>query len=209
MKRWLVLIAVYALSAYAFCFAKGPQPPARGKQGPPTAFSALAVAQQYAPEGSQAKMLAIVGPRSQSSLTPTTWEFVYWNQGGWKNLKKITVVGGQVRDVREGIVAIGSLGVARLVRYKESQAFDPNRLKVDSDRALQVILKTGAVGKARLSTVLFELARTGDEEEASWQMRFYADRRGMEADIGVARVGAVSGKILELRLNPSRATEGS
>ncbi|WP_018290603.1 hypothetical protein [Verrucomicrobium sp. 3C] len=209
MKRWFVLIAVYAFSAYAFCFAKGQQPPTRGRQGAPTAFSALAVAQQYAPEQSQAKMLAIVGPRSQTSLTPTSWEFVYWNQGGWKNLKRITVVGGQVRDVRQGIVAMASLGVARLVRYKESQAFDPNRLKVDSDRALQVILKTGAVGKARLSTVLFDLALMGEESEPSWEMRFYADRRGLEADIGVARVGAVSGKILELRLNPSRATEGS
>jgi len=209
MKRWPLLIAVYAFSAYAFCFAKGSESPTRGRQGPPTAFSALAVAQQYAPEGSQAKMLAIVGPRSKTSLTPTSWEFVYWNQGGWKNLKRITVVSGQVRDVREGIVALGSLGVARLVRFKEEQAFDPSRLKVDSDRALQVILKTGAAGKARLSTVLFELARMGEEGEPSWEMRFYADRRGVEADIGKARVGAVSGKILELRLDPGRVAEGS
>ena len=206
MKRWPLLIAVYAFSAYAFCFAKGSEPPARGRQGAPTAFSALAVAQQYAPEGSQAKMLAIVGPRSKTSLTPTSWQFVYWNQGGWKNLKRITVTGGQVRDVREGIVEIGRRGV---LRYKEEQAFDPSRLKVDSDRALQVILKTGAAGKARLSTVLFELARMGEEREPSWEMRFYADRRGVEADIGKARVGAVSGKILELRLDPGRVAEGS
>ncbi len=206
MKRRFVLIAVCVLLAHMDSFAKAPQAPTRGRSGTPTAFSAMLVAQQYAPEGSQAKMLAIIGPRSRTALTPTTWEFLYWNQGGWKNLKRITVIGGQVRDVREGVVEIGRRGV---FRYKESQAFDPNRLKVDSDRALQVILKTGAVGKASLSTVLFELARSGEEGEPSWQMHFYADRRGIEADIGVARVGAVSGKILELRLNPSRATEGS
>ncbi|QSR84005.1 hypothetical protein [Methylacidimicrobium sp. B4] len=206
MKRQFVLITACILLAQMDSFAKAPQAPMRNRDAAPTAFSALPVAQQYAPEGSQAKMLAIIGPRSRTALTPTTWEFLYWNPGGWKNLKRVTVIGGQVRDVREGVIEIGRRG---LVRYKESQAFDPSRLKVDSDRALQVILRTGAVGKATLSTVLFELARTGDEGEPSWQMRFYADRRGVEADIGVARVGAVSGKILELRLNPSRATDGA
>ncbi|WP_142524655.1 hypothetical protein [Methylacidimicrobium cyclopophantes] len=204
MKRRLVPIAVCILFAPLLSFAKTPQ--TRGRERPPTAFSALAVAQQYAPDGSQAKMLAIIGPRSKTALTPTAWEFVYWNPGGWKHLKRITVVGGQVREVREGIIDVARRGI---VRYKESQAFDPSRLKVDSDRALQVILKTGAVGNARLSTVLFELARMGEEGEPCWELRFYADRRGIEADIGVARVGAISGKILELRLNPSRATNDS
>lgn len=204
MKRWFVPIVVCLFSSHLNSLAKAPP---RSVQTAPTAFSALAVARQYAPEGGQEKLLALIGPRSRSSLTPTAWEFVYWNpSGGWRNLKRITVVGGQVRDVREGIVEIARRGV---VRYKESQAFDPNGLKVDSDRALQAILKTGAVGKARLSTILFELARIGDEREPSWEMRFYADRRGLETDIGVARVGAVSGKILELRLNPNRAAEGS
>ncbi|MGD9896419.1 MAG: hypothetical protein AB7T14_05010 [Candidatus Methylacidiphilaceae bacterium] len=202
MKRWFALIAAFVFFQHVCSFAKGPQ--ARGRETTPTAFAALAVARQYAPDGSQAKLLAIIGPRSRTALTPTTWEFVYWNPTGegWKKLKRITVIGGQVRDVREEIVVIARRGV---LRFKESQAFDPSRLKVDSDRALQVILKTGTVGKARLSTVLFELARVGEEEEPSWEMRFYADRQGKEADIGVARVGAISGKILELRLDPSRA----
>ncbi|WP_202214767.1 hypothetical protein [Methylacidimicrobium sp. AP8] len=203
MKRRLILIATCVLLGHIDCFAKLAHGATRSREATPTAFSALAVARQYAPEGSQGKMLAIIGPRSPTALTPTAWEFLYWNPGGWKHIKRVTVIGGQVRDVREEAVEIGWRGI---IGYKESEAFNPSELKVDSDRALQVILKTGAAGKARLSSVLFALERRGSDTEPVWEMRFYADRRGFEADIGVARVGAVSGKILELRLKPERAT---
>ena len=189
MKRSILLFAF--LFCPLFLYAKTP-----------TAFEALRIAEKQVSPDSKQYLYGIIGQRSPTTLTPVSWQFIYWNPHSWSHSEQITVAGGQVTEIKDGLFSLGNL---HLLPYKKENTINPSKLKIDSNRALDIATKSNEMFKAvRLSTVTFRLASLKEHEEACWILDFFADKNGLEHSIGYVIIGAITGKVYKMKLNFSK-----
>ncbi|CAF0689289.1 hypothetical protein [Candidatus Methylacidithermus pantelleriae] len=168
-----------------------------------TAFEAKRIADRAVGAELRERILEIWGPRSPTALTPTCWQFLYYDPGAAYRSRKVVVV-----DDRLGAVETGGPDWEhlRLVPYKEGEVVEPWRLRIDSDRALEIVQNRVAWKGVRLSTVTFWLRKDLNQGGPPfWHLQFFADREGYEKDIGYAEVAVDTGEILRMRIEPEKA----
>ncbi len=164
---------------------------------PPTAFDALDVAKKQVTADIGSKLISIVGDRSESALTPDTWRFCFYDELASQNGRLITTKGKGVAGVRDGYFELNKF---RIAAYKLEEVIAPDQLKIDSDKALKIVLKTNLLNNYSLSSVLYTLTRDQDIREPVWKIQIFVDDgNGKEKDAGYARISAFDGKVLELR----------
>ncbi len=174
--------------------------PASSLAKPPTGFQATDIARKQVPTESQDKLILLRGDRSESELTPDTWHAVFYDEMASQNGRQITVSGHSVSGIREGYFDLGNL---RLAAYKLEEVIHPDSLKIDSDKALDLLEETNRLKSYSLSSVIYELTRDPDLRETVWKLKIYVDDgNGKEKYIGYARISAESGKIIEMRFKP-------
>lgn len=165
-----------------------------------TAFQAIEIAKKQVPAESQSKLLVVRGDRSEDELTPDTWHIVFYDELASQNGRQITVTGKAVTGIREGYFDLGRL---RLAAYKLEEVIAPEKLKFDSDKALDVLVQTNRLKAYSLSSVIYDLTRDTDLRETMWQLKIYVDDgEGKEKYIGYARISAENGRIVEMRFKP-------
>ncbi|QSR89774.1 hypothetical protein IT6_06425 [Methylacidiphilum caldifontis] len=168
----------------------------------PTAFEALKVAEKQLDPESKQYLYGIIGERSPTTLTPVSWQFIYWNPHTWSHSQQVTVAGGQVTQIKDGLFSLGNL---HLLPYKKENTIQPSKLKVDSNRALDIAIKSNEMFRTvKLSTVTFRLASLKGYEEPCWIMDFFADKNGFEHSIGYVMVGAITARVYKMKLNFSK-----
>ncbi|QSR85971.1 hypothetical protein EM20IM_05480 [Candidatus Methylacidiphilum infernorum] len=168
----------------------------------PTAFEALKVAEKQVSAESKQHLYGIIGERSPTTLTPVSWQFIYWNPHSWSRSEQITVAGGQVTQIKDGLFSLGNL---HLLPYKKENTINPSKLKIDSNSALEIATKSNeSFSRVKLSTVIFRLASLKGYEEACWILDFFADKNGFERSIGYVMIGAITGKVYKMKLNFSK-----
>ncbi|MDE1171346.1 MAG: hypothetical protein PW734_09100 [Verrucomicrobium sp.] len=166
---------------------------------PLSAFQAEAVASKQVPVGAQQRLVLVRGDRSTSNLTPDVWHFVFYDEMASQNGRLVTLTGNSVTGIQEGYFDLGNL---RLAAYKLEEVIDPSTLKVDSDKALNILAQTNLLKPYTLSSVLYDLSRDQSLREPVWRLRIYVDNNGKEEYIGYARVSATDGRILEMQFKP-------
>ncbi len=166
---------------------------------PLTAFQAVAIAAKNVPVDSQKKLVAIRGDRSATELTPDTWTALFYDETAGQQGRMVTVAGKAVTGIRDGYMELGRF---RLAAYKLEEVVDPAQLKVDSDKALNLLSQTNLLKPYTLSSVTYTLEKDKDLREPIWRLEVYVDKGGKEDDIGFARISAQDGKIIEMKFKP-------
>lgn len=165
-----------------------------------TAFQAKEVAEKQLGEGTKNKLISMEGPRSANSLTPTEWRFVFFDPHAEQQGKLIRVRDKSVAEMREGYFELKKL---RLASYKPEEIIDSKELKIDSNKALDIVNKAADIKNTKLSTVTFKLSKS-DDGTPLWRMEFLADKEGYETDIGWATVHVGTGQIVEMKIDASK-----
>ena len=130
---------------------------------PLTAFQALQIAAKAATAEARNQVIAIEGPRSATELCPDVWKFVFWDPSAKQNGRLITVTRGQVTEIRDGFFELDKM---RMLSYKQTEVILPKELKIDSDKALDVAVKSSTLQGVRLSSVTFSLRKDDDVGQA-------------------------------------------
>ncbi len=174
--------------------------PAAASAKAPTAWEAIAIAKKQVPAESQDKVMVIRGDRSENELTPDTWHVVFYDEQASQDGRQVTVTGRAISGIREGYFDLGRI---RLAAYKMEEIITPDKLKIDSDKALNVLVQTNRLKAYSLSSVIYELERDMDLREAIWRLKIYVDDgNGKEKYIGFARISAENGRVIEMRFKP-------
>ena len=172
-----------------------------GSHKPLTGFQALEIASKAALPEARNQLIEIEGPRSETELYPDVWKFVFWDSTAKQNGRLITVTKGVVTEIRDGFFELDKF---RMFAYKQNEVAAPTTLKVDSDKALDAVLKSSVLQGIRLSSVTFSLIRDPEVGQAVWKLEILADDSGQENDIGYARVSAETGGIIEMKVHPEK-----
>ncbi len=194
MIRHLFGTTVLLCLALTFVNLKG----ATNSHKPLTGFQAEAIAAAVAVGEVKKQLIEIEGPRSETELTPDVWKFVFWDPTAKQNGRLITVTHGAVNEIRDGFF---ELDKARILAYKQDEIIPHDLLKIDSDKALDIVLKSSQLQGVSLSSVTFSLSRDKDLSQIVWKIEILADNGGKESDIGYARISAVTGGIIEMKVD--------
>lgn len=164
----------------------------------PTAFEALKSAENHIAKESLGKVIQINGERDGVTLTPSTWSFVFFDLNARQQGRIVTVRAGKPIEIRDGYFEIEKL---RMAAYKADEVMTPAYLKVDSNQALQSVIKSAGLEKVKLSTVTFNLSKDNGARLPYWKVRLFADKNGKEVDIGHAVISAETGGVIESKID--------
>lgn len=166
----------------------------------PTAFALIKEGNRYIGEDSKDKVVQIRSEKSIGSLTPSYWYIVYYDEDATAKSVEVKFGGGKKMAVKRQprVLEIFS---------KESKPLNREKLKVDSDKALEVALKEDLLTTVRLTNTEMKLERWGEEDAPTWKIKIWAQQaRHPEktVDIGEIFISASEGKVVKLDLHINR-----
>ncbi len=164
--------------------------------GEPTAFELVKAGDQYVGVQSKDKVIQIRSTKSFASLTPEIWFIVYYDPNASFKTVQVKFGAGQEMDVSYPGPFLG-------LRTDEHNPFDPSRLKVDSNRAIQIALSQPLLKnlKIKATQLWLEHGDTGPQ----WRVKLWAARLDdpyKSARIGIVILSATDGSILQDGLHP-------
>jgi hypothetical protein len=170
-----------------------------------TAFQLIKEGNRYVGEESKDKVVQIRSEKSVSGLEPIIWYIVYYDPDA--SLKATEVKFGAGRK----------LTVKRPFRLLEpvtgdTSALDKDKLKIDSDKAIEIALKEPLLDKLTIKATELKLVRAGDMIERDnkspvWRIKLWAAKLrhpNRDADIGEMVISAEDGKVIKRDLRISR-----
>jgi hypothetical protein len=152
-----------------------------------TALRALKIAQRRLRPEVRAKLLSVSSARTDGSLAPEAWRFVFLDPATSGNCRVVTVAAKTSSEHPDTVEAFSS---AKTESVPATHAIGQSKLAMDSDQAL-----TQARGTSKLkgiSSAEYHLSQPRSGQEPLWTLYFYA-----EAVEPVARlqVGAKTGLV--------------
>jgi hypothetical protein len=165
----------------------------------PTAFDLAKRGDQYVGIQSKDKVVEIRSERSVGSLTPNIWYVVYYDPDA--TFKAVEVKFGAGAEME-----VSHPGRILELLTDEHKPFDPSRLKMDSDRAIDIAASQPLL--AHLEIKATQLWLEHGDLGPQWRVRLWAvrlDNPYKWADIGVVVLSATDGAILEDDLHPGNA----
>jgi hypothetical protein len=171
----------------------------------PTAFQLIQEGNQYVGLDAKDKVVQIRSEKSVAGLQPTIWYIVYYDPDATFDAVEVKFGAGKKLDVKRPMRMLEKV-------TGEDAALDRKRLKVDSDRAIEIALKEPLLEKLTIKATKLELERAGgkgqgDERLPIWRVHLWAAKLAnpnRQASIGEVIVSAEDGKVLEADLNINR-----
>jgi len=186
MKMKLLVIAVIAFAVSDAALADGP-----------TAFELVKRGDPYVGVQSKDKVVQIRSEKSINSLTPDIWYVVYYDPDATFKAVEVKFGAGEKMDVSHP----GRL----LERFTdEHKTLDQSKLKVDSDRAIQIATSQPLLKNLALKATQLWLEH-GDNGP-QWRVKLWAARLqnpNDNADIGIIILSAADGSIIKADLHPN------
>ncbi len=152
-----------------------------------TAVRSLKVAQRRLRPEVRAKLLSVSSARTDESLIPVAWRFVFFDAATSGNCRVVTVAAKTSSEHPDTIEAFSS---SKVENVSANHAISQNKLLVDSDKMLEQArgaLKLKGVGSAE-----YHLVQSRSGQEPVWIAHFYADKEEL---IGRLQVGAKTGAV--------------
>ena len=157
------------------------------KQSTLTALRALKIAQRRLRPEVRAKLLSVSSARTDGSLAPEAWRFVFFDPATSGNCRVVTVAAKTSSEHPDTVEAFSS---ARTDSVADNQAIAQNKWVIDSDVALA---RVRATAKLRgLSGAEYELEQPRGGQEALWTITFYAETSEPVAHF---QIGAKTGEV--------------
>jgi hypothetical protein len=191
MKRYLNTILV---AAVAFSFATA----GIARADEPTAFQLIKRGDHYVGDDVKGKVVQIRSEKSVGSLTPTVWYVVYYDPDATFKATEVKFGAGEKLDVKRPM---------RVLEFGNdaSHTLDPQKLKTDSDRALEIASKDALFSHVKLDASQMWLEH-GDEGP-TWKVRLWAESLAHpdhDVDIGDIYILAENGSVLRRDIHIDR-----
>jgi hypothetical protein len=163
-----------------------------------TAFDLVKEGNHYVGDQSKDKLVQIHSDKSVTSLTPNIWYITYYDPDAALKAVEVKFGAGQ------------KMNVSRPFRLLEpvrggDKILDRSKLKVDSDRALDIAASQPLLKNLTLRASQLWLLH--GEPDPVWKIKLWAAKLrhpNDEADIGVVFVSAVDGSVTKTDLHPDR-----
>lgn len=184
MKRVLALIFLSVLTL-------------RAADKEPTAFELVKEGNRYVGEQSKDKVVLIRSERSIGSVTPKVWYVIYYDPTATFKSVEVKFAAGKMIDVKRPFRMIEMVGSA-------SKELDKDKLKIDSDVAIEKALKEPILENIKVKSVEAKL-----ESSAAgpvWRLKLWAEKmNGRDTvDIGRITITADDGKAIETDIHLNR-----
>jgi len=152
-----------------------------------TALRALKIAQRRLRPEVRSKLMSVASARSDASLVPAAWRFVFLDPATSGNCRVVTVAAkasSEHPDTVEAFSAIKDESTAT------SHAIPQGKLLVDSDQALAHA--KGAAKLKGITSAQYRLNQSRSTQEPTWTLALYADEEDpvVRIQVGV-KTGAV------------------
>jgi hypothetical protein len=167
------------------------------RAGEATAFELAKQGDQYIGVQSKGKVVQIRSEKSIASLTPNIWYVVYYDPDATLKAVEVKFGAGQKLDVSHPLRLLEPVTGA-------DKVLDKDKLKTDSDKALQIAKSQPVLKNLTLKASQMWLGH-GDEGPV-WKVKFWAAKLkhpNEDADIGIIILSATDGSIVKADLHPN------
>ena len=161
-----------------------------------TALRALKIAKRRLRPEVRIKLLSAVSARTDASLAPQAWRFVFFDPGTSENCRIVTVAAKTSSEHPDTVEAFSSI---RSDDATQMRVIRQNNLLIDSDQALE--LSRGAAKLKDIRATEYRLFHPPHGTESFWELQFFAD-----TDVPLARL-RVSAKTGAVELIDATAKE--
>ena len=162
-----------------------------------TAFQLIAEGDKHVGEDAKGKVAEIHSDKSVASLVPKTWFVVYFDPDATFKATQVKFVGGVKTEVKRPNRLFGMTA--------EKKSMDRAKIKVDSDKALEIAQKESVLEKLTLTNTQFKLEDW--KENPTWRIRLWAAKLRTPAevvDLGEIFINAEDGKEVNIDLHINR-----
>jgi hypothetical protein len=160
-----------------------------------TALRALKIAQRRLRPEVRAKLLTVSSPRTDNSLSPTAWRFVFFDAATTGNCRIVTVA---AKTSSEHPDTVEAFSTAKTGSAAGLHPIPQNKIVVDSDKALE---QTRVSSKLKgVQAAQYFLVQDKAGAEPLWMLHFFGDGREPVAQF---QIGAKTG-VVELTGNGVR-----
>jgi hypothetical protein len=162
----------------------------------PTAFELAKEGNRYVGEQAKDKIVQIRSERSVGTLTPKVWYVIYFDPTATFKSVEVKFAAGKMIDVKRPFRLIEMAG--------GNKEMDKDKLKIDSDAAIEKALKEPILESIKVKSVEAKLENASSGPV--WRIRLWAEKmngRDM-ADIGKITVTADDGKVIETDIHLNR-----
>jgi hypothetical protein len=164
-----------------------------------TAFDLIKEGNRYIGEQSKDKVVQVRSAKSIGGMTPEIWHVVYHDPDATLKAVEIKFGAGRKMEVKRPVRLLELIGNA-------DQILPRKKLKVDSDKALDIAAQEPLLAKLTLKASRLTLERfSADDETPVWRIRLWAAKLknpNDDADIGQIVISAEDGKVLKSDLKP-------
>ena len=135
-----------------------------------TALRALKIAQRRLRPEVRAKLLSVSSARTDGSLAPEAWRFVFFDAGTSGNCRVVTVAAKTSSEHPDTVEAFSS---ARTESVANNHAISQTKWVMDSDQSLALV--RGASKLKGINGAEYSLSQTRSGQEPFWTISFYAE----------------------------------
>jgi hypothetical protein len=181
-----VLLAACALSFSLF-----------GADDEPTAFQLIKEGNRYIGEQAKDKVIELRSEKSVGTLRPKVWHILYFDPTASMKSVEVKFAAGKMVDVKRPF---------RLIeRATGNKVLEKDKLKIDSDKAIEKALKEPILENIKVKSV--EAKLESSDIGPVWKIKMWAQKLknpNDTADIGVITLTADDGKVIDTDVHINR-----
>jgi hypothetical protein len=164
-----------------------------------TAFSLIKEGNRYVGEQAKDKVVQIRSEKSVSGVQPSVWYVVFYDPTAALKATEVKFSNGQMIDVKR------PLRLLEATSSKTSEPLDRDKLKIDSDKALETAMNESILKGANITASEMRLQREG--VIPTWRIEFWgakaADSKS-DVSLGTVSLSAEDGKVTKTDLKTNR-----
>lgn len=168
-----------------------------------TAFQLIKEGNRYVGEQSKDKVVQIRSEKSVGGLTPDIWYVVYHDPDASLKAVEVKFGAGEKMEVKRPLRLLEPI-------TKSDEPLSKEKLKIDSDKAIDIARKQPLLEKLTLKASRLVLERrSSDDDTPVWKVRFWAAKvkdSSESVDLGEILISAEDGTVLKADLHPDRVT---
>jgi hypothetical protein len=170
-----------------------------------TAFQLIEEGNNYVSVEAKDRVVQIRSEKSVGGLSPNIWYVVYYDRDARFDATEVKFGAGKKLDVKRPMRLFEKMGGS-------DAALDRERLKVDSDQAIEIALKEPLLDRLTIKATELKLEQAGsrgggDERLPVWRVELWAAKLknpNRQVNIGEVILSAEDGKVLEADLKIKR-----
>ena len=163
-----------------------------------TAFELITEGNRYVGEPAKDKISQIRSEKSIGGLQPNIWYIVYFDPTASMKATEVKFGAGQMLETKRPFRLFERAGAG-------DKIMDRDKLKTDSDKAIDIASKQPLLEKLTLKATRLELEKR--DGAPTWQVRIWAaklDNPNKDVDIGDVYINAEDGKVTKTDLHINR-----